>query len=431
MAEESSKFWGYRHIHILPYNSQANGIAEASVKRIKLLLDRHCKGHRNWHVLIPVLQLKLNTDVHSGIRTSPYVALFGREPVGLEQLEDPSLYPEMDDSDHFLRELPGRMRLAHETLRQLSDTLKQAHADEMNTRKHALASNTSGIVQASTADEAKYAWVIHGSKEQAAYVAKHGHGLPWKHKYKVLEVRPHSVRLEIPIDGSVPRVNEWQLRRRVARAPAGDHTASDNDPVITESGLAMPGEVLQPTDDPMGGDLYAGDEAEYTIETVKYAERVGSHYKLWIKWSGSPDLTWRWAHELRAETSNDELLQNIETVISIEREKLRATRKDNYAEQEETFEEPPPTAVVEQPAEQLGRGAPRVRNRPDRLVMSVTSPGARRVPDLPNRLIMFTTEVQIDQTIQSNSELLSRAYGGLLRRLSAACAYLPLYEYYQ
>ena len=434
MAAESSTFWGYRHIHILPYNSQANGIAEASVKRIKLLLDRHCKGHRNWHVLIPVLQLKLNTDIHSGIKTSPYVALFGREPIGLEQLEDPSLYPEMDDSDHFLKELPGRMRLAHETLRQLSDTLKQAHADEMNTRKHALASNTSGVVQASTADEAKYAWVIHGSKEQAAYVAKHGHGLPWKHKYKVLEVRPHSVRLEIPSDGSVPRVNEWQLRRRVARAPAGDHAASDDDPVITESGLAMPGGVPQPMDDPLGGDLYAGDETEYTIETVMYAERIGGHYKLWIKWSGSPELTWRWAHELKAETSNDELLQNIENVISIEREKLRATRKDNYAEQEETFNEPPPPTTAEQPVEQLGRGAPRVRSRPDRLVMSVTPDHdtlKTRILDLPTRLVAFTTEVRIDQALYGNSELLSRAYSGSLRRLTAACAYLPCYGYYQ
>ena len=242
------------------------------------------------------------------------------------------------------------------------------------------------------------------------------------------------MRLEIPSDGSVPRVNEWQLRRRVARAPAGDHAASDDDPVITESGLAMPGGVPQLRDDPLGGDPYAGDETEYTIETVMYAERIGGHYKLWIKWSGSPELTWRWAHELRAETSNDELLQNIENVISIEREKLRATRKDNYAEQEETFDEPPPPAVTEQPVEQLGRGAPRARSRPDRLVMYVTpdrgNPLIREL-NLPIRLVAFTTEVRIDQVLHDNSELLSRAYSGSLRRLNAACAYLPNYGYYQ
>ena len=36
----TSKFYGYRHIHTLPYNPQANGVAEAAVKRIKLLIER-------------------------------------------------------------------------------------------------------------------------------------------------------------------------------------------------------------------------------------------------------------------------------------------------------------------------------------------------------------------------------------------------------
>ena len=35
----TSRFYGYRHIHILPFNPQANSVAEAAVKRIKLLLD--------------------------------------------------------------------------------------------------------------------------------------------------------------------------------------------------------------------------------------------------------------------------------------------------------------------------------------------------------------------------------------------------------
>ena len=79
----------------------------------------------------------------------------------------------------FLHELHGRLLAAHETLRLHSDALKKAHADEQNLRKNASADPARhGIVEASTEQQAKFAWLIHGSKQQAAYIAKHGHGLP-------------------------------------------------------------------------------------------------------------------------------------------------------------------------------------------------------------------------------------------------------------
>ena len=37
LAAAMAKYFGYRHVFILPYNAQANGMAEASVKRIKLI----------------------------------------------------------------------------------------------------------------------------------------------------------------------------------------------------------------------------------------------------------------------------------------------------------------------------------------------------------------------------------------------------------
>lgn len=45
ISKHVNQFFGYRHDHILPYNAQANGAAESSVKQIKLLLDKHTKGH--------------------------------------------------------------------------------------------------------------------------------------------------------------------------------------------------------------------------------------------------------------------------------------------------------------------------------------------------------------------------------------------------
>ena len=363
LSKTCAKFWGYRHVHILPYNSQANGVAESAVKRIKLLLDRHCQGHKEWHVQLPLLQLKLNTDRHMGTGVSAHAALFGRDPVGIEQLEDPSLYPTLDDGDGFLRELPLRIQRAHATLREHSDALKKAHAEEQNRRMHASTDRCKhGIVEASTADEPKYAWLIHGSKAQAAYMAKHGHGLPWKHKYKVLEARPHAVRLEVPTDGSVPRVNEWQLRRRVARAPANSHDVDDSAPIITESGLMMPAAAttMDKVGSSLDGDPYAGDEAAYEIEAITHAERIGSYYKVWIKWVGSEEPTWRWRHELSKETSNPEVLKWMDEAVTKERDR-RNTSNNDYAQQEEEDVIEVPGNDEEAP---LGRGAPRARAPP-------------------------------------------------------------------
>lgn len=68
--------------------------------------------------------------------------------------------------------------------------------------------------------------ILRGSTQDAAYIRKHGHGDDWKIRYKVLEVRPHAVRLEIPTDGSAPRINEWQSITRCEPA-----TESDTPPV--------------------------------------------------------------------------------------------------------------------------------------------------------------------------------------------------------
>ena len=115
-----------------------------------------------------------------------------------------------------------------------------ARSAEKNAREYAnLHSSRFGIVKASTPDQPRYVWMIHGSKEQAAYTRKHGHGAPWKHKYKVLEVKPHAVRLEIPTDGSAPRVNEWQLIRKVHPAAEGEHAPDLDSTFLTETGIPV------------------------------------------------------------------------------------------------------------------------------------------------------------------------------------------------
>jgi hypothetical protein len=223
-----------------------------------------------------------------------------------------------------------------------SDALKQARADEDTARRAARPTQSRhGTVTASAPDSPQYAWLIHGSREQATYLRKHGHGVPWRYKYKVLEVKPHAARLEIPNDGSVPRVKEWQLLRRLTPAHPGEHGPTADSPVITDSGLAIP---LSPaTVSPAASDPLAdGSETAYDIECVSHAERVGNLYKIWLKWRGYSELTFRWRHELVRETTNLELLSEIETAVTQERDRLRAQQRA-YAEDEvEDWTAPPP-----------------------------------------------------------------------------------------
>ena len=47
------------------------------------------------------------------------------------------------------------------------------------------------------------------------------------------------------------------------------------------------------------------------IEHVAYAERIGRDYKIWLKWRGYSELSYRWAKQLIKETSNAVLLDEI------------------------------------------------------------------------------------------------------------------------
>ena len=132
--------------------------------------------------------------------------MFGRKPIGLEQLENPALYPD-GDGEEFLANIKLRMLHLQRALQTASDEIKNARIDEKNAREYGnLEKHKRGTVQASTPGNNKYVWLLYGSVENAARIRKSGHGAPWRHKYKVLEVKPHAVRLEIPKDGSAPRV---------------------------------------------------------------------------------------------------------------------------------------------------------------------------------------------------------------------------------
>jgi len=333
LAESTSKYFGYRHIHTLPYNPQANGAAEAAVKRIKLLLDRQTHEYKGWEKLLPLSQHMLNTTVHTSIGITPYQALFGREPIGLEQLENPALYPDAD-GDEFLRSIRQHMLHLHSSLTDASDSIKNARIDQANKRGYAdLINARRGTVLPSTPGCDRYVWLLYGSKENATYLRKHGHGAPWRHKYKVLEVRPHAVRLEVPKDGSVPQVMEWQCMRRVAVAHADEHGPTGLEPYMTEYGYTnvKPGLPCTPGAD---GDITLDDDELYDIERIVRAERIGNRYRLWIKWTGHDDITSRWKHELVQEISDPIILASIDKLV----DEARDRAKTEYGHLDEEIE---------------------------------------------------------------------------------------------
>ena len=252
LQRSMAKFFGFRHIPILPYNANANGVAEASVKRVKLLLDRHTSGYHDWHKILPLAQYQLNAHIHTGTGMSPFMAVFGRTPLHIAQLENPALLPKDGCGSAWLTEVRARLSKIHDDIREASDAIKEARAAEANARQHAEKDHRAGQIKAG-------GWVriIRGSAQEAAYLRKHGHGEPWKHRYRVREVRPHAVLLEVPKDGSVPVISEWQLIRRCEPAPSRTHGPSDGDPQLTEFGVPVPGA----TGDGVAGGAATGDTA--------------------------------------------------------------------------------------------------------------------------------------------------------------------------
>ena len=217
-----------------------------------------------------------------------------------------------------LQDLRVRMVKIHEELRTASDLIKEARAAEQNLRRRSEVNPRTGQIKVGS-----YIRILRGSAADAAYLRKHGHGLTWKYRYKVLDVRPYAVLLEVPSDGSVPRISEWQLIRRCEPAPDEENNPDKDDPVLTERGIPLPEHVA--TEDSEADDVY-------DIEKILRAERVAGRYRLWIKWKGYSAATPMWSSELRAQSCNADLLKEIDDAIRRFREEVRDAPSDDPVE---------------------------------------------------------------------------------------------------
>lgn len=298
------------------HNAAANGVAEASVKRIKLLLDRHTEGYAEWHKILPLAQQQLNHHTHSGTGVSPYMALFGREPVGMIHLENPETLAVDGCGSEWLAEVRVRTARIHEEIKKASDELKQLNADAANVRRASEKDPRAGKIR-------PQGWVriIRGSMKEAEQLRKHGHGEPWKHRYRVLEVRPHAVRLEVPKDGSVPAISEWQLIRRCEPSPARLEEPADTDPKLTEDGIPVHGTTTDTEDIPADPD---DPDQVYEIERILSAKKEGGRYMILVKWTGYADATYVPRKQLLEDCEDPEIVKQV--ADAVERHRLANLR---------------------------------------------------------------------------------------------------------
>ena len=310
LMKASTQLYGYRWIFVMPHTPQANGLAEAAVKKLKIILDRHTNEYANWLPIVPMAQMCVNQRITSGM-SSPFASVFGVAPTTLAALENPELLPRTTSAQREVRETAVKMARLHQRLKKELDAVKAAAALADATRvprRHVRPNDR--------------VWLTYSDSERARYLRKHGHGRAWRHAFRVLEVKPHAVKLEVPRDGSVPEVLPWQSLRKCAFAAPYFHDPDLLLPDVNEAGIPMVPETQTdempaptPTVEPVdanGWDRWKEDPAQrFEIEDIVGATRVGRGWQLQVKWKGYPDATKEPLWRITSSTKHPDILAAI------------------------------------------------------------------------------------------------------------------------
>ena len=283
LQTEMGRYLGYRKIAVSPWNPRANGMAEAAVKRIKLLLDRHTNSYRDWHKLLPMAQYLLNTNRHSGIGMAPFTALYGRVAPQVPELENPELRRDLKLSP-YAQSLAERLEKVHAQIKEESDRLRLVHRlKSQQSVTHLKEPHAVGDT----------VWMVYYNWEKAAMIRKSGQGNPWRHSYKIVAIKDYTVKLKA-LDGA-PEVASWQPLHKVSKSPplfvddefkvlvdAAGRTLAPGAPLPPLTYVPQ----LNPLDDPEVDGAPPDQDGNYEVEDVLSAVKRGNAWHVLVKWKG-------------------------------------------------------------------------------------------------------------------------------------------------
>ena len=304
---------GLRHIRVLPYNAPANGKAESSVKRVQELLLKHCRLLDNWADTLPMVCFALNTAVHSSLGgVSPFFALFGRHPIMIPELEDPSNYRATFTGPDYLRNLVAELRRAWDTVKDASETVRSSviSRGERSRAQWAAPSTNDSCAGIQVGD-----WVLlkHGSDAHAKIRRKHGY--PAYRRFRVVKVMPESNALEI--DTRKVNIQPVVSIRQCKRAPDGWYIFNDGSPSAGRYEGPLTNAVARGNPHEIGGKLKDEDEDDpdthqdhciYPVEWILEAFHSKRKWYYRVLWLGYPIATWE-SHEDLEACAGEEVLK--------------------------------------------------------------------------------------------------------------------------
>ena len=213
--------FGIKLIKVLPFQPTSNGSAEAIVKSVSQALQRHGNAMRSWDRMLQMVVHGLNCTETAHLGMSPYFALFGRDPVGVAELEWPELQRLDVDGDGFVKDLATQLRSIWSALKATSDEVKRQAAERANKQRAG-----QPLRPLKPGD---FVYVEHGDEEHSKRLGKAG--LPRRRRFKLLEYHPDRGYVKIDTDG-LNLIDKVSLGR-ISRAPSW-YTVRDTSTPITK-----------------------------------------------------------------------------------------------------------------------------------------------------------------------------------------------------